>query len=468
MSDLCRLGALDLLEGYATRMFSPLEVVDALAARVETVEPTLKAFMATSFGRARVEARAAEQAYANGQPRALEGVPVAVKDLFDTEGIVTTYGSPMFRDHVPADDAEAVRRVRAHGGIVFGKTATHEFAWGISGHNAHFDSGRNPWSPDRVSGGSSCGSGQAIAAFETPLALGTDTGGSIRSPSAFCGIVGLKPTHSLVSLAGVFPLAPSFDHVGPMARNPPDAATLFSVLTEASPFTPGIRRPELLAALRLGVPGMRVGICPEMNLIPLSAPVQAAFDAAVETLRGLGLEIVEVAMPLAAEILPTYTPIQRLEGLDVHQSRGLWPDRRDEYGDDLRSRFEGAEAFGLSDYIASTESRERIRTAFLRLFRRVDVLLTPVCAGPPVERGKDDVEHQGKTISFRDFVMTYTAPQDLVGLPACAVRAGFDDLGIPVGLQLSGAPGQELAVLRAANAFFEATTDLQERWPDLP
>jgi aspartyl-tRNA(Asn)/glutamyl-tRNA(Gln) amidotransferase subunit A len=468
MTDLFRLGALDLLEGYSMRAFSPVEVVDALADRIEAVEPTLKAFMATSLDRARVEAQAAERAHSTGQPRPLEGVPVAVKDLFDTEGIVTTYGSPMFRDNVPTQDAEAVRRVRTQGGIVIGKTATHEFAWGISGYNAHFDSGRNPWAFDRVSGGSSCGSGQAIAAFEAPLALGTDTGGSIRAPSAFCGIVGLKPTHSLVSLNGVFPLAPSFDHVGPMARSPADAAVLFSVLTEASPFSPGIRRPELLAALRMGVAGLRVGVCPDMTLLPLTEPVRAALDNAAETLRGAGMEIVEVRMPLAAEILPTYTPIQRLEGLEVHRSRGLWPDRRDEYGADLRSRFEGAEAYGLSDYLAATEARERIRAAFLRLFRKVDVLLTPVCAGPPIERGKDELELDGRMVTFRDFVMTYTAPQDLVGLPACAVRAGFDDLGIPIGLQLTGPPGQELTALRAANAFFEATSGLQERWPELP
>src|SRR5262249_13688601 len=231
MTELVGLSAGELLQAYRDRRFSPAEVVEALAARIEELDASLGAFTTLCLERALDEARVAEQQYARGEPAGpLAGVPFGVKDLFDSTGVRTTYGSPMFADHVPAVDAEAVRRARAAGAIMIGKTQTHEFAWGITSVNLLMGSSRNPWSQRLMSGGSSGGSAVALAAELVPIALGSDTGGSIRVPSAFCGTVGLKPTYGRISATDVFPLARSLDHPGPMARTPADAALLLETV----------------------------------------------------------------------------------------------------------------------------------------------------------------------------------------------------------------------------------------------
>ena len=466
--ELIDRSALELLDGFHRGSFSPVDVVEALANRISRVEPLLKAFVTLTLDEALREAVAAERAYAaKGGVRTLEGVPLGVKDLFDTAGVRTTYGSPMFREHVPSADAEAVRRAKAAGAIVIGKTSTHEFAWGITSYNPHFDSGRNPWLPDRVSGGSSGGSAAALAAREVPLALGTDTGGSIRAPAAFCGLVGLKPTYGLVSAAGVFPLARSLDHVGPLARTPADAALLLAILADPDLIGRDMTPDRFLERIEAGIAGARIGVSTDLIRFELSDDVQRAYDSGMDVLRDLGAEIVEIAAPWADQILPAYGVIQRAEALDAHRRAGLFPTRRGEYGADVGGRLDAATEVSFADYLDAVATRERIRASFAFLFCEVDLLLTPISAGPPVVRGANETVHLGQTVPFRDFVMSYTAPQDLVGLPACAVRAGFDGLGIPIGLQFSGAPGNELGVLRAAHAFYAATPAIQELWPQL-
>jgi aspartyl-tRNA(Asn)/glutamyl-tRNA(Gln) amidotransferase subunit A len=439
VADLTTLSALELLDGYASRDFAPVEVVDALAARIEAVEPELGAFTTLCLDRAREEALA--------EPKGpLGGVPFAVKDLFDSAGVRTTYGSPMFAEHVPAADATAVRLVREAGGILLGKTSTHEFAWGITSVNPRMGTPRNPWAPDRIPGGSTGGSAVALAALETPLALGSDTGGSIRVPSAFCGTVGLKPTYGRISLDGVWPLARSLDHAGPMARTPADAALLLSAL--------GVP----VGALDDGIEGLTVATCPDLHLFPLADDVQPVFDSAVRVLEELGARLVEVAFPEAALVFPTFGVIQRAEALRTHREAGLYPERADEYGADVRGRLELASNETLASYLAAAADRERVRAAFGRLFAEVDLLLTPIAATSPPTIEEQTIVEPGADAAFRESIMTYTTPQDLVGLPACAVRAGFDRLGIPVGVQLTGPPWSEGRVLRAAHAFHEATS----------
>jgi len=435
-SELTSATALELLAGYRQRAVSPVEVVDALAARIEVVEPRLKAFATLTLDEARAQAVRAEQAWARGTARPLEGVPLAVKDLFDTK------------------DAVAVRIAREAGAIVLGKTSTHEFAWGISGWNPHFDHGRNPWLLDRVAGGSSAGSGAALAAWEAPLALGTDTGGSIRAPAAFCGVVGLKPTFGSVPADGVFPLASSLDTVGPLARTPADAALLWSVLAgrhlEVDP----------------DVSGLRVATSPGlMSLEPIPA-VRTALEHVLTTLESVGATRVEVALPDSRELFEVFGIIQQTEALQAHRRRGLWPDRRDEYGADVRSRLENAESITPEDYVGATSRREWIRAAWTAAFRDVALVATPVAPLSPSRLGEEEVEFFGETKLFRRLMLRYTTPQNLAGLPACSVRAGFDALGIPIGIQLAGRPGAEATVLAAAQAFFDATPALQDRWPE--
>ncbi len=471
MTGLAGLSAGALLEGYRERRFSPVEVVEALAARIEELNPSLGAFTTLCLDRALAEAGAAEQHYARGEPGGqLAGVPFGVKDLFDSEGVRTTYGSPMFADHVPTADAEAVRRARAAGAILIGKTQTHEFAWGITSVNFLMGSSRNPWNQELMSGGSSGGSAVALAAQLVPLALGSDTGGSIRVPSGFCGTVGLKPTYGRVSAAGVFPLARSLDHPGPMARTPADAALLLRAIAgvdSRDPATEDVPIGDLNGELAAGLSGVRVGLCPDLQLVPLAPDVSAVFESAVAAVERLGGELVEVELPGAERFYETFGVIQRAEALFSHVQAGLFPARRDEYGEDVRGRLEVAATVDLPAYLAASAERQRLRAAFDRIFDQVDVVLTPVSAGSPLPIGEERTEHLGEQIEFRELVMSYTVPQDLTGLPACAVRAGFDELGIPVGAQFTGPRWGEARVLRAAQALFEGTPDVQGRWPEI-
>jgi len=469
-SDLAYAGVEALLREFAARRVSPVEVLDVLAARIEAVDASVGGFTALCLERAREEARASEAAWARGDARSLEGVPFAVKDLFDSEGVRTAYGSPMFASHVPGRDAEAVRRARDAGAILAGKTQTHEFAWGITSVNNALGSAHNPWALERFAGGSSGGSAVVLAAGEVPLALGSDTGGSIRVPAAFCGVVGLKPTYGRISAARAWPLARSLDHPGPMARTPADAALLLEAIAgpdEADPATADVPLGDVSGELRRGLGDLVVGLCADLELVPLAPDVRAVFDRAVRTLEDAGARLVDVALPEAELVYPTFRTIQGAEALDTHRRAGLYPARRDEYGEDVLGRLDAATEITLEQYLAALAERQRVRAGFERLFRSCDVLITPVGAGPPLPIGEETVVHDGRELTFRELVMSYTTPQDLTGLPACSVRAGFDALGIPVGVQFTAPAWLEARVLRAAHGLFEATPEVQSRWPVL-
>jgi aspartyl-tRNA(Asn)/glutamyl-tRNA(Gln) amidotransferase subunit A len=420
------LTAVELRAAFAARELSPVEAVEAA-----TEHPELGAFVTLTLETAREQAKQAERAYKDGTARPLEGLPLAVKDLFDTAGVRTSYGSRIFAGHVPQADAAAVRRAKDAGAIVVGKTLTHEFAWGITSVNPHFPPCRNPWDPERVPGGSSGGSAVALATGAAALALGTDTGGSIRIPAAFCGVSGLKPTYNRIPATGVFPLARSLDHVGPMARTPADVRLLF----------------EALIGARAGAePAARIAICPDLHVRAPEPGIQRAFDAAV---AALGADIVEVAFEGAERMYPAYAVIQNVEAALSHAH--LFPARRDEYGDDVAKRLDFARSVTLAEYADATATRERIRAGFGGIFRAADLLLTPVAGVPP--ESIEQPTHQ----EFRDGVLPYTVAQDLAGLPSCAVPVGFDELGLPVGVQLTGPPWSERRVLDAAEALFSAT-----------
>ncbi|HET6548219.1 MAG TPA: amidase [Solirubrobacter sp.] len=419
------LGAVEMRAAFTARELSPVEVVEAAAENGE-----YGAFVTLTLDAAREGARAAERAYARGEARPLEGLPLAVKDLYDTAGVRTTYGSKIFAGHVPAADAAAVRAATDAGAIVVGKTLTHEFAWGITSVNPHFPPCRNPYDAQRVPGGSSGGSAVALATGGAALALGTDTGGSIRIPASFCGVSGLKPTYGRISTAGVHPLAPSLDHAGPMARTPADVRLFYEALAGPAP----------------AGPASRIAVCPDLHARPLEPSIARVFEAAVAALDGA---VVELPFAAPERLYPTYATIQNGEAAVAHAA--LFPARRDEYGDDVAARLEIARTVTLSEYTEAAAERERIRSAFARLFADADLLLTPIAAVPP--EPIEQPTHQ----EFRDGVLPYTVPQDLAGLPACAVPVGFDDLGLPVGAQLTGPPWSEGSVLAAAEALYAAT-----------
>ena len=426
--------AVELRAAFAARELSPVEIVDAAAERAE-----LGAFVTLTLERAREEAKRAEQAYADGTARPLEGLTLAVKDLFDTEGVETTYGSRIYKGHVPQADAHAVKRARDAGAIVVGKTLTHEFAWGITSNNPHFPPCCNPWDAERIPGGSSGGSAVALATGAAALALGTDTGGSIRIPAAFCGVSGLKPTYNRIPPTGVFPLARSLDHVGPMARTPADVRLFYEALTGRAHPSPG--QP-------------RIAICPDLHLHPLTPGIQRAFEHAAST-----FDTFEVGFEEADRIYAAFVPIQSVEAALAHAA--TFPARRDEYGEDVAARIEAARTVTIEAYTEAIATRERIRAGFARVFAAADLLLTPIHALPPELRG---VGAQ----SFRDAVLPYTVPQDLAGLPSAAVPVGFDELGLPVGVQLTGPAHSEGRVLATAEALFSATASARAESALLP
>jgi len=370
------ISATELRAAFAARDLSPVEVVDAIG------DDEFGAFITLTLESAREEAKAAERAYARGEARPLEGLTLAVKDLYDTAGVRTTYGSSIFSGHVPSTDAAAVRMARAAGAILVGKTLTHEFAWGITSVNPHFPPCRNPHDVERVPGGSSGGSAVALATGQAALALGTDTGGSIRIPAAFCGVSGLKPTYCRISTEGIFPLARSLDHAGPMARTPADVKLFYEALAGRAP----------------AEPARRIAVCPDLHVRPLEPGIR----------------------------------------------------RADEYGPDVRMRLEFASTFTVEDYTEATVVREQVRASFARLFSQADLLLTPIAGVSPEPIGD-------ASQAFRDGVLPYTVPQDVAGLPSCAVPVGFDDLGLPVGVQLTGPAHSEGRVLAAAERLFSAT-----------
>jgi len=430
------IDATELRARFAAGELSPVEALAQARERIAARERELNAFITLADADvADAAARAAERAYRSGTARPLEGIPLAVKDLFDTAGLRTTYGSSLFADHVPTGDAAAVRLVRAAGAVIVGKTLTHEFAWGITSDNPHFGPTRNPADPSRVPGGSSGGSGAALAAGMCALALGSDTGGSIRIPASFCGVSGLKPTFGRLSAAGAFPLAPSLDHVGPMARTPRDVALFWQALTGGAPAAP--------------FAGARIAVCPDLHLHPLAAGVARVYDAAVEAAAALERSrVLELPFPEAAAIQPAFATIQLAEARAVHVRAGLFPAHADAYGADVRARLERAGAVTLDELTEAIAVRARVASAFARLFETADLLLTPISAVAPEPVG-------ARSDEFRAAVLPYTIPQDMTGLPALAIPAGVDEQGLPVGVQLTGPAGAEAAVLAAGCALYE-------------
>jgi aspartyl-tRNA(Asn)/glutamyl-tRNA(Gln) amidotransferase subunit A len=398
---------------------SPAELVDhALAAAARL--GSLNAFVTLDEPGARAAARRATDELAAGVDRGpLHGIPVAVKDFVDTAGLRTTMGSRHFADHVPAHDAACVRRLREAGAIVVGKTVTHEFAYGPTGDQSAHGPARNPYRPTAMSGGSSAGSAVAVAAGIVPLAIGTDTGGSVRIPAACCGITGLRPTYGTVPVDGVFPLSPTLDSVGPIARTADDCRLLWRVLSGGSP---------------TGPPGdVRIGWVPPESLHPTETAVAEAVRRLVP---GAG----EVAMPGGRALQTVYRVIQSSEAYAIHADRvatapGL-------FGDELVARLRAAEPVRGWEYVRALADRRRDVDAVGELFAGHDVLALPTLpvTAPPIGARQGRV--RDTEIDIRAALLALTSPWSVLGLPALSVPAGLVG-GMPAGLQLVAAPGGE-------------------------
>ncbi|MFQ5896239.1 MAG: amidase, partial [Nitrospinota bacterium] len=454
--DLTRWTIGGLSEALRKRELSPVELTDTLLARIETHDPLLRAYITVDREGALAAAREAEEELAAGRPRGpLHGVPIAYKDLYETRGLRTTSGSKIYRDHLPAEDATSVARLREAGAVCLGKLNMHEFAFGPTGLNAHYGNARNPWDPERIAGGSSSGSGSAVAALLALAALGTDTGGSIRIPAACCGVVGLKPTYGRVSRAGVVPLSWSMDHVGPLARCAEDAALLLDALAGHDPRDPTSSRrpvPHYRAALGEGLDGLRVGVPRSYFFEALDPEVEAALERALGHLQAAGAGLEEVSFPHIEEIQAGGYVILLSEAAAFHTP--LMDERGEDYDPSVRSRLEEGRFFLATDYIHALQVRPALTRAVLReVFGRVDVVATPTLPILPPPIGATEVEVRGRRYDAVASLIRFTRPANYLGFPALSLPCGWSAGGLPVGLQLLGLPRQEGVLLRAAHAY---------------
>lgn len=464
--DLTEFSASDLIEGYQRGCFTPVAVIEACLERIGRRNWQLNALTFICNVTALQAAKQSTSLYAAGRARALEGVPLIVKDLIDTAGVPTSYGSRLFAAHIPSADATAVERVKQAGAIVIGKAATHEFGWGIrTDSDKARGPTRNPWALDRVPGGSSGGCAAALAGRFVPLAIGSDTGGSIRVPASFCGVVGFKPTYGRVDATGVFPLASSMDHVGPMARTVEDAARLFSVLTNV-PLADVWQSSSPRNAHWLR--GKRIAFCTTEPEVGLSPTVRDTLADTGVALTKAGAKLVTIEMSDMASDYDAFATLLLHEAKAEHERRGLFPARRAEYGEDVQARIALADRVSPADVATARSRREDVRARWKGIFSEVDLVLMPVSAGAPAHCGEEPVMHLGRQTEFRKLMMPLIAQQSMAGLPACSFRAGFDDLGLPIGLQICGPVGHDAEVLAAAGAITLLLGDVQDVWPGDP
>ena len=470
MTDLHWASVADLARLIATKEVSPVDVVRAHLDRIAALDARLRCFITLTAEAALEAARTAEGESMAGRSRGpLHGVPFALKDLFDTAGVRTTGGSKILADRVPAEDATVVRRLVASGAISLGKLSMHEFAYGPEGLNAHYGTSRNPWDSgeERIPGGSSSGSGVAVAAGLAPFALGSDTGGSIRIPASLCGITGLKPTYGRVSRAGVLPLAWSMDHAGPMTRSALDAALVLKALAGYDPADPTssvLPVPDYAAALTGDVKGLRVGVLRAGFLDAAAPEVRRAVERAVTTLESLGARVDEVNLQHLGSVAAGAMAIVASEALAYHAE---WVRTRpDDYQPDVIERLRAGAFVSGVHYVRGQQARALVRAEVDAALARRDVLLSPATPIAATRFGETDVASGESTIDVRSSLLRFTRPFNFSGHPACALPCGFTADGLPIGLQIVGRPFDEATVLRAADAY-QRVTDWPARRPPL-
>ena len=458
----------DLGRMIATKQVSPVEVVRVHLERISALDPTLRAFITVCADAALESARAAEGDLMAGRALGpLHGVPWAPKDLYSTKGVRTTGGSKILADSVPSDDATVVARLARAGAILLGKLNMHEFAYGPEGLNAHYGDTRNPWSADahRITGGSSSGSGAAVAAGLAPGSLGSDTGGSIRIPASLCGITGLKPTYGRVSRAGVLPLAWSMDHVGPMTRSARDCALMLAAIAGYDPADPTssvLPVPDYGAALTGDVKGLRVGLL-RAHFTDAAAPdVRTALEAAAKQLEQAGAVVDEVDLTQVTHVAAASAAIVASEALAYHAP---WMrSRSQDYQPDVRERLRMGAFVTGAQYVRSQQIRALLTREVDEALARRDVLLAPATPlAAPVLGERETTLGDGPS-DVRAALLRCARPFNFSGHPACAAPCGFTAGGLPIGLQIVGRPFDEATVLRVVDAY-QRITDWHTRRP---
>ncbi len=423
--------------------------------QIERLNPMLNAFIT-------VVAPSAAIPHARSAQGKLWGIPIAVKDLYETAGIRTTAGSLFFEDHVPGQDAVAVSKLRAAGADIIGKTNTHEFALGVTNINPHYGSPRNPWDPACITGGSSGGSAAAVSAGMCMAALGSDTGGSIRIPASLCGVVGMKPTYGRISLRGVIPLSWNLDHAGTLTRSVQDAALLLQVLAgydQEDPASADTPVDDYSKEIEAGIKGWRMALATGEFVEVSDAEVLSAVRMAARYFEYLGAVVEEVTTSWLYEAAVANGQMVQADGAAYHRERlEKNPER---FGADVRQRLEAGRDLPSSAYVLARRKQVEIRRRCEQFFRQFDALLLPSTPIPALPI--NDIENSA---SQAPALTRFTSPFNLAGLPALSLPCGFTKTGLPVGLQIVSGPWQEAKVLRAGHAF-EQATEWHKRRPAL-
>lgn len=450
----------DLTPRLASGELSPVELTDALLARIERHDGHLNSFITVLPEAARAAAKAAAAEIQAGRHRGpLHGVPIALKDLYATAGVATTFGSPLYADWVPAEDASVVKRLRAAGAIILGKTNLHELAYGTTSANAHYGAVQNPWRQDHHPGGSSGGSAAAVAAGLTPMAMGSDTGASIRQPAACCGIVGLKPTFGRVSKQGCLPLAWSMDHVGPLTRTVQDAALCLNLLAGHDPQDAcSVDRPVPDFAANLGrdLTGRRIAVVRNFFFDGCPPEVSGAVEAAVVVLRELGAQVQDLELPDIEAAFQVGVLTIAVEGAAVHAAD--LKARPELFSDETRAAFELGHFYQAVDYVQAQRLRRHLIVSLRAAMAGIDALVMPTSPLPATPITGNPPDHP--ILRPRN-----TMPFNTTGLPALSLPCGFTGQGLPIGLQIVGKAFDEATVLTIGHAYEQATEWHRQR-PD--
>ena len=438
---------------------SPVELVSRTFDQIRKRNAELNAYITLTEPQAMEQARQAEREIRAGRYRGpLHGIPYAAKDLFYTKGIATTAGSKIFRDFIPDYDATVIERLRDAGAILVGKTGLHELAYGITSNNPHFGTIHNPWDQSRIPGGSSGGSTAALAAGLCTFSLGSDTGGSVRIPAAFCGVVGLKPTFGRISRHGVFPLGHTLDHVGHFAWTVQDAATILDVLAGPDPRDDSsanepLPRVDLPADPNLK--GLRVGVPRNYYFDRVQPQVESSVRAAIKTLASLGAEVREIEIPEIED----FTVIGRLillpEATALH--RRHLATRRADFGADVLALLDQGQFVLATDYLDAQRRRRQLVQNLNRIFEQVRVIITPATPSTAPKIGQTTLDLGGGLEDVRLGTTRFVRALNIAGVPALSIPCGFDGEGLPIGLQIFGRSFDEAGVLTVGHAFERAT-----------
>ena len=440
--------------GLRARRFSAVELATAAISRIDRHDPGLRAFITVTAEQALDQARQADRELALGKDRGpFHGIPVALKDLFATRGVRTTAGSRIYEEFVPAINATVVEKLLAAGAVLLGKLNMHELAYGITSANPHFGAVRNPWNPRHSPGGSSGGAGAAVAAQMVFMAMGTDTGGSIRIPASFCGTVGLKPTYGRVSRFGVLPLGFSLDHVGPLARSVRDAALALNAIAGHDPLDPtSSRRPvvDYVPDEDCSIRGVRIGFPDSFFFDHLDGDVESAVRGAMARAESLGAEIRPVRLPDMQALNAVARIVLLSEASAVAEP---YPEDRSLYGADVRALLDQGRLVPATDYINAQRLRRQMRREFSQVWKEVDCLVTPATPMPAPRVGDTTVRLGGREEDVRLAATRLVRGANALGFPALSLPCGLSASGLPVGLQIIGPAFEEALLLRVGAAL---------------